>query len=115
MRNDPLGSLRHLNPIPQKLWGSICTLCDKPQARWALLAGTPTPVFICGMCVFERSEWGKSNSPVVRSTIEKIEANSDRKFELADGKLVRCSDADDVLGVIILVERTAARVPTGRR
>lgn len=115
MRNDPLGSLRFVNPLPQKLWGSHCSLCDKQQSRWAIMAGTPTPIFICGLCILHKSEWGKSNSPVVESTIERIQSTTDRKFEMADGKLTRCVEADDVLGVIILVERTAARAPAGKR
>jgi len=114
-RNDPLGSLRFVNPLPQKLWGANCSLCDKPQSRWAILKVTPTPIFLCGLCILHKSEWGKSNSPAVTSTVERIQATADRKFEMADGKLTRCSEADDVLGVIILVERTLARSPTGKR
>lgn len=115
MRNDPLGSLRFLNPLPRKLWGSACSLCDKPQSRWGIIAGTPAPIFICGLCVLHKSEWGRSNSPAVASTIERIVATSDRKFEMVNDMLQKCSDADDVLGVIILVERTIARVPAGKR
>ena len=103
MRNDPLGSLRFLNPLPRKLWGSACSLCDKPQSRWGIMVGTPAPIFICGLCVLHRSEWGKSNSPAVTSTIDRILTTSDRKFEMSDGKLTKCSDADDVLGVVILL------------
>ena len=115
MRNEPLASLRFVNPLPQKAWGAHCSLCDKPQARWILAVGSQTPVFLCGLCILHESAWGKSNNPAVESTTNAIRAASGREFSIVDGRFQRCSEADDVLGVLILVERTAARVPPSRK
>lgn len=115
MRDDPLSSLSFVNPLPQKLWGSHCAKCDKPQARWGITVGRSSPpLFICGACVLYESAWGKSQSPLVPATIASIERNSDRRFSFTDGRL-SSKDADDVLGVVILTERTAARIPPSRR
>jgi len=114
MRDDPLSSLSLVNPLPQKLWGAHCAKCDKPQARWGITVGRQSPLFICGACVLYESAWGKSQSPLVPATIASIERNSDRRFVFSDGRL-SSKDADDVLGVVILTERTAARIPPSRR
>ena len=114
MRSDPLASLSHLNPLPAKLWGAHCVKCDRMQARWGIALGRQAPVFICGACVLYESAWGKSQNQIVPSTIAAIERNSKRKFSFTDGRL-SCRDADDVLGVIILTERTVARIPPSRR
>ena len=114
MRDDPLSSLSLLNPLPQKLWGACCAKCDKPQARWGITLDRQTPVFICGACVLYESTWGKSQSPLIPMTIASIERNSNRRFAFIEGRL-SVKDADDVLGVVILTERTAARIPQSRR
>ena len=114
MRNDPIASLTFLNPIPQRLWGAHCVKCDRMQARWGITVGRLTPMLICAGCVLYESDWGKSQSPLVTSAIAAIERNSDRRFVFVDGRL-SCKDADDVLGVVILTERTVARIPTSRR
>ena len=114
MRSDPLASLSLINPLPAKLWGSHCVKCDKLQARWGITLARDSTAFICGLCILYESEWGRSNPPLVPSTIAAIERNSERKFTFTEGRL-SCKDADDVLGVIVLTERTAARVPPSRR
>jgi hypothetical protein len=72
------------------------------------------PIHICGLCVLHESEWGKSGSPVVASTQAAITKASGRQFSMQGGRLTDCSQADDILGVIILTERTASRIPKSR-
>jgi hypothetical protein len=115
MRNDILASLRALKPLPKNSWNVNCSLCDKPQARWMLQLGLPNPVFVCGMCVLYESEWGQNNVEMVGSMMDQIRRASGREFSLMDGRLLRPSDADDVLGVIVLMEMTMRRMPKERR
>lgn len=114
MRNDILASLRALKPLPKNSWNVNCSLCDKPQARWLLQLGLPNPVFVCGMCVLYDSLWGQNNTEFVGGIMDQIRRQSDREFPVLDGKLQRPTDADDILGVIVLMEMTFRRLPKER-
>lgn len=106
-----IASLRHLKPLPKPSWNINCCVCDKPQARWELRVGAPGPVFICGACVLYGSDWGHSNTELVLETVRNIESQGNRKLPLSEaGKLTSPSDADDVLGVIVLLEMTVRRL-----
>lgn len=108
----PIASLRHLKPLPKPSWNINCCVCDKPQARWELRVGAPGPVFICGMCVLYESDWGQSNAELVLETSQNIELHGQRSLQRAEaGKLAVPTDADDVLGVIVLMEMTVRRLP----
>lgn len=107
-----IASLRHLKPLPKPSWNINCCVCDKPQARWELRVGAPGPVLICGACVLYGSEWGASNAELVLETAARIESQGKRFLRRDDqGKLASPSDADDVLGVIVLLDMTARRLP----
>jgi len=56
------------------------------------------------------SEWGKGNPAAVKGALDSA-AEAGRKLEVApDGRLLRCSDADDILGLLVLIDRFASRV-----
>lgn len=79
-----------------------------------LQLGLPNPVFVCGLCVLYDSIWGEANTELVGSVADKIRRAADRDFAYQDGKLMHAKDADDILGVIVLMEMTFRRLPKER-
>lgn len=112
MPKEFLPSLRLLVPLSQPQWGMNCSLCDKPQARWTLRVESPK-VYICGTCVLYETAWSEANQSAVEAAISNIRTAGKRELPAQGGRLLSPTDADDVLGVVILVDRTLAR--TGRR
>ena len=109
MRSD-VSSLRLLTPLPRTLWQSNCALCDKTQARWTV-RGVQPAVFICSLCLLYKTAWGKKNSAQVENVRTEVEKSRTEPFKVQDGKLHNCADADSVLGVVVLIERTMSRMP----
>jgi hypothetical protein len=112
MKHPEVSSLRILTPLPKTLWQSNCSLCDKMQARWTA-RGTVAPVFLCSLCLLYETAWGKRNAAEIEATKALVEKGREKPLPVQDGKLFNCADADSVLGVIVLVERTLARMPNG--
>lgn len=110
MTRPSISSLRVLSPLPKHLWESNCILCDKRQARWTVRA-VATPVFICSLCLLYGTTWGAANQSQALHIQTEIERSRPAPFPMQDGKLRDCADADSVMGVLVLVERTVARMP----
>lgn len=107
-----INSLRVLMPLPSNLWHSNCAKCDKPQARWTI-RGVKPDVFVCSLCLLYKTGWGQRNESLIETTLESVEKSRDQPFVRQDSRLFNCPDADSVMGVIVLVERTLSRVPRG--
>lgn len=110
MRRPEVSSLRLLTPLPRTLWQSNCAVCDKTQARWTV-RGVQPAVFICSLCLLYRTTWGKQNAAQVESIKAEVEKSRTEPFQMQGEKLHNCADADSVLGVVVLIERTLSRMP----
>jgi len=104
-------TLQLLMPLPKSNWGGCCVLCDKAQARWTI-RGQSASISVCGLCILYASPWGQRNSERIAATIDSVEKARAVPMPVGDGKLFRCEDADSVLGVLVLVDRTVSRMPT---
>lgn len=105
-----VSSLRLLVPLPKNAWEGCCALCDKPQSRWTV-RGSPGAT-VCAMCLLYDSAWGKRNAASIEATIADIQKARGVELLRQGDRLFRCDDADSVLGVLVLVDRTLARMPT---
>lgn len=111
MKEHVLTSLLFLRPLAHNLWFSNCIVCDKPQARWEVRSGS-APAFLCGLCVLHETKWGKENQSLLNSVAGQIELHGNRKFERnPEGNLIHCKEADDLMGVVMLMDMTARRFP----
>lgn len=88
-------------------------MCDKPQSRWTLRVESPK-VFVCSLCVLYESKWAETNEVAVRMALLEFEKSAGRKLTLNEGRILSPSDADDVLGYVVLMDRLISRM-TGKR
>ena len=105
-----VSTLRMLVPLPKTNWGGCCALCDKPQARWTA-RGLQAPLSVCSLCILYASAWGRRNELAIAKAIGQVEAARSQPMPRNAEKLMRCEDADSVLGVLVLVDRTLTRMP----
>lgn len=98
--------LRTVRPIPQSLRGGSCCKCDRLQAVWDLPNASGPSSLICSLCVLYSPEvWSRS----LETTISEIESAKRVTFlRDLDTRLLRCADADDVVGVLVLTARVAS-------
>lgn len=100
--------LSQLCPLPEPLRGCACVRCDKAQAVWRL---NKDETSICSLCVlYDPDVW----SDGVAETITAVEISRGKMF-LRDRNalLTECSDANHVVGVLVMVAR-ASRVGAKR-
>lgn len=105
-----LATLDVLMPLLPLTERGCCALCSQERARWTIRGAQP-PVYLCALCLLYATPWGGDNSSQIETTLALSEYHSRRTFERVDGRLVSCSDADNLMGILILVDRTAKRMP----
>ena len=95
---------RLFRPLPQALFRSICSNCDRAQAMWEMgPGGSSECVFVCSLCFLYESQWGQRRADQIPVLIADIEAEKGEGFLRApDGRLLFCKDADGVVGAIAL-------------
>lgn len=97
MDDKPDLPLKALRPLPQPPHGPCC-FCGLSPARWRL----PDARVACGSCLVKDRDLGE--------LVAQVEAKKGRQVDLHV-----IADADDVLGVAVLVELTFNRTMGGRR
>ena len=105
-------SVFHLRPLPSGLRGAACYQCDRAQASWWV----PTPdstdearACVCALCVLYELDLAPGARRLVEETLPRVEAARSEPFRRGpDQRLERVSDADDVLGVVVLTGRAAS-------
>ncbi len=97
-----LASLDRLMPLRSKV--DCCAVCGENQARWH---HRDEGSAYCSLCLMYRTEWGSRNQTQVRLVTTQIELHRPALVRDVHSNLAICSEADDVLGVVVLAERTA--------
>jgi hypothetical protein len=101
---------RFLRPLPQAMWDTACSKCDKRQSRWDFVpTDNPPPSGgfpLCTLCWLYESEWGKERREQIDAMIRDVEKTSGKIFQRAKGnRLWACKDADPILGSIVMTSR----------
>ena len=115
--------------MPKELWGTQCSVCDKPQSRWGLvvpLVGTPEVATnvdasaadamanmdmapICSMCFLYESRWAQRRAEALHKYFnEDIQGLKSVRAVILDpkGRLTNIADADFFLGIIAFASKT---------
>lgn len=101
---------RFLRPLPQAMWDTACSKCDKRQAKWEFIPSDNPPPSggypMCSLCWLYESEWGKARRQDIDAMIRDVEKSKGQIFQRAKGnKLWACKDADPILGAIVMTSR----------
>lgn len=95
-----------LRPLPKSMQGVACATCDRSQARWEVRAPKQEPILSCSTCFLYDSFWGRPLRKDIDALIVEVEASLGRMFERdPSARLVKCEDADRILGSIALSSR----------
>jgi hypothetical protein len=92
-----------IRPLPSGLRGQSCAKCKRLQSVWDLPLKGKDSESVCSLCVlYDPSVW----SSAVADVITEIEASKGKMFDRDEAaRLVKASDADDVVGVLALMAR----------
>jgi hypothetical protein len=95
--------LKRLRPLPRSMQGVACALCDRMQSCWQLTVPFKDEQTVCSLCVLYHPQvWTKE----IQQAITNVETGAGHMFERdVNARLTRCSDADRVLGVVVLTDR----------
>lgn len=99
---------RMLRPLPQSLYDSTCSNCDKRQSRWEMgPQGSDNVAFVCSLCFLYESKWGEARRDQIDILVDEVEAEAGEKYlRGADGtQLMSCKDADRMVASIALTSR----------
>jgi hypothetical protein len=99
---------RMLRPLPQSLYDSACSNCDKRQSRWEMgPANSPNVAFVCSICFLYESKWGEARRDQIDVLIDEVEKERGQKFlRGVDGtELINCKDADSIVASVALTSR----------
>lgn len=98
-----------LRPLPASLRGIACARCDKPQSSWwaDLQNEDEDKTYVCSICMIYDTKWGREHREDVEEVVMTIQKARDCLFDKNDSnQLLNARDADDVLGVVVLADRT---------
>lgn len=95
--------LRFLRPLPRSMQGVACALCDRTQSCWQLVLPLQDEQTVCSLCVLYHPDvWNKK----IEEAITNVETGVGHMFERdVNARIVRCADADRVMGVVVLTAR----------
>ena len=102
-------SLDVLTPLPPTAEKGCCSLCAEKRASWAVRG--VADVFFCSLCLLYRTPWGEEAALAASSTLILMRHTSKQAYETVDGRLTSCADADNLMGILVLIDRTAKRMP----
>jgi len=97
-----LSVLRPLGPTH-----AVCVVCKENRARWCIVHARYGQESICSLCFLQDSGWfdsAESKQAIYRVTAA-IGLKRNKVLERVEGRFVRCEDADDVLGAVVLHAR----------
>ena len=95
--------LRLLRPLPRSMQGVACAMCDRMQSCWQYVPPFKDEQTVCSLCVLYHPEvWNKE----IEQAITNVETGVGHMFDRdVNGRLVKCADADRVVGVVVLTAR----------
>ena len=96
--------LQALFPLHLSQRGHQCSSCDAREARWQVRLGK-SPAYICSMCVLYDSRWGELNRVNIDAVLAQVKQHRP-DLEVVEGRVTQDKAADDLLGVIVLADRT---------
>jgi hypothetical protein len=104
---------KRLLPLPQDLWGSLCSDCGKSQANWQWMGnvtasdGSTVGTATCALCYLYNSEWGKAQGGAMANLLRELEDGWNCKLERTEeDKLKSIGDANRVLATLAYLSHT---------
>jgi hypothetical protein len=96
-------------PLPEAMWGSNCSVCDRRQSRWEHVLDTSRRSGvrpICSLCWLYGSKWAEDNEEQLRVFVRAVHAARGGRLELDEkGRMTSIEQADRVMGSLVFTSR----------
>lgn len=97
-----------VRPLPGAMLGAGCSICEKQQSKWEVVAEQQP---VCAFCLLYQTEWGINNARNIEALISATELQMNTLFKKRDdNKLLVIDDADRIIYGVIMGTMAARRM-----